>query len=100
MKRILVPCDFSTNATDAYRLALDIAAESKASIDLVHVIDIPMLHDTALMPVLNVEQRILGAMQEGAETEFKKLKSQYHKPWVKTFATIEYGNPYHMLMRY
>ena len=56
MKKILVPCDFSKQAINAYRFALDIAAQSKGTILLLHVIELPVLHDSVLMPVLNFEE--------------------------------------------
>ncbi len=39
MKKILVPTDFSKNATAATDVAFDIAKKSGASIVLLHVID-------------------------------------------------------------
>jgi len=39
MKRILVPCDFSRPAVNAFKLALDIANRANGTIHLLHVID-------------------------------------------------------------
>jgi nucleotide-binding universal stress UspA family protein len=53
MKKILVPCDFSKQAINAYRYALDIAVQSKGTVHLLHIIELPVLHDTLIMPFLN-----------------------------------------------
>jgi nucleotide-binding universal stress UspA family protein len=52
MKKIIVPCDFSEQAVSAFRVALDIATESKGEVHLIHIIELPVMHDTVLMPVL------------------------------------------------
>jgi nucleotide-binding universal stress UspA family protein len=46
MKKILVPCDFSKPAINAFRLALGIAQQSKGTVHLLHVIELPVMHDT------------------------------------------------------
>jgi nucleotide-binding universal stress UspA family protein len=100
MKRILVPCDFSPQAIDAYRYALDIAAQSKASVDLLHVIELPAFHDTVLMPVLNFEAEMLKDLKDSAEKQFEALTRKYHIPGVKIFASVEYGQPHHVITYY
>jgi nucleotide-binding universal stress UspA family protein len=59
MKKILVPCDFSKPAINAYRFALDVAQQSKGTVHLLNVIELPILHDSVLMPVLNFEAQLL-----------------------------------------
>ena len=73
MKKILVPCDFSKPAINAFRFALDIAAQSKGTVCLLNIIELPVLHDTALMPVLNFEADLLEELKGKAEKSFSKL---------------------------
>ena len=60
MKKLLVPCDFSQQALNAFQFALDIAAKSpNSSVHLLHVVELPVLHDSVLMPVLSFEQDLM-----------------------------------------
>lgn len=77
MKKILVPCDFSEQAVNALRFALDVAAQSKGEVHLVHVIELPVMHDSVLMPVMSFEEALLKELREKAEKEFDKLKNKY-----------------------
>jgi nucleotide-binding universal stress UspA family protein len=91
MKKILVPCDFSKQAINAYRNALDLAAQSKGTIHVLHVIELPILHDTVLMPVLNFEEELLKELQENAIKEFKKLKDKYSADGVRVAFDVRFG---------
>jgi nucleotide-binding universal stress UspA family protein len=91
MKKILVPCDFSKPAVNAFRLALDIAQQSKGAIHLLNVVDLPVLHDTVLMPVLNFEQRLLKELREKAEQEFRKLEEKYNTGKIKKIVKVQFG---------
>jgi nucleotide-binding universal stress UspA family protein len=73
MKRILVPCDFSLKAGKAFSSAVAIATQSGGEIHLLHVIEIPVLHDAVLMPVLSFEEALFKELDEKATVEFKKL---------------------------
>ncbi len=41
LKKILVPTDFSKEATNALEVAIEIARKAKAGVDLLHVLDVP-----------------------------------------------------------
>lgn len=77
MKKIIVPCDFSDQAVEAFRLALDLAALINGQVHLINVIELPVMHDTVLMPTLSFEENLMKELKAGAETQFAKLKSQY-----------------------
>lgn len=100
MKKILVPCDFSKPAVNAYRLALDIASRAKGEVHLVNVIELPVLHDTVLMPVLNFESVLLDEFIRKTERQFIRLKSRYRKEEVKVVTKVEYGSPSRALLEY
>lgn len=91
MKRILVPIDFSKPAINAFRLALDVASQSKGMVHLLNVIELPVLHDTLLAPVVDFEQALLTELKTKSESEFKKLSNRYNKGGVKVAFDVEFG---------
>jgi nucleotide-binding universal stress UspA family protein len=100
MKTILVPCDFSKPAIDAYRVAVDVAAQSRGTIHLLNVVELPVLHDTVLMPVLNFEQELLNELKTKGERRFKKIVEKYTKPGIKTTTKVEFGHVFTMIQDY
>jgi nucleotide-binding universal stress UspA family protein len=77
MQKILVPCDFSEPSVNAFRLAADLADETKGEIHLLHVIEVPVMHDSLLMPTLSFEATLLKELSDNAENQFKKLTSNF-----------------------
>lgn len=100
MKKILVPFDFSRPATHAYRFALDLAVRSKGVIHLLYIVELPVLHDTLVMPVLNFEQQFLEDCRTSAETRFKKLTEKYKAQGVKVVTKVEFGGVSRMIQDY
>jgi nucleotide-binding universal stress UspA family protein len=100
MKKILVPCDFSKPAINAFRFALDIAAQSKGTIHLLNVVELPIMHDTVIMPVLNFEEQLLKDLKENAETRFKKITDKYNTGKVKVSVTTVFGSVSRMIQDY
>jgi len=90
MKKILIPCDFSDQAIEAFRLALDLVALVKGEIHLVNVIELPVMHDTVLMPTLSFEETLMKELKAGAESQFAKIKSQYGGT-IKVESVVLYG---------
>ncbi|MCU0419747.1 MAG: universal stress protein [Cyclobacteriaceae bacterium] len=90
MKRILVPCDFSDPAVQAFKFAAQIASQSKGQITLLNVVEIPVMHDTVLMPVLSFEEAFLKDAKEKAEKNFLKMKERWAKE-VKVDYQVVYG---------
>lgn len=69
--RILAPVDFSVNTAAGVELAADLARRFTARLDLVHVVDIPVLpefYGPVMAPSLNLEQAISRAREKMAET--------------------------------
>lgn len=100
MKRILVPCDFSKPAINAYRLALDIAQQSKGSVHLLHVIELPVIHDAALMPVWNFEAELLRELKGNTVSRFNKITEKYTMEGVKVISGVEFGSVSRMIQDY
>ena len=91
MKKILVPCDFSDAAVQAFRFALDIAQRSDGEIILLSVLELPVMYDTNLMPALNFEETLLKDIKAEAENNFKKIKAKWAKDGPKVSQVVEYG---------
>jgi len=91
MKKILVPCDFSSQAIDAFRVALDIAKQSKGEVHLLNVIEIPIMYDTVLMPSLSFEETLFKELKATADKQFAKLKNKYAKEFKKLTTASIYG---------
>jgi nucleotide-binding universal stress UspA family protein len=100
MKKILVPCDFSKPAVNAFRLALDIAKQSKGTVHLLNVVELPIMHDTVLMPVLNFERELLKEMREKSEQQFDKLAGTYNAEKIKTVSKVVFGATSRMILDY
>ena len=100
MKKILVPCDFSDPAINAFLFALDIATQSKGTIHLLNVVELPIMHDTVLMPVLNFEEQLLNDLKENAETRFKKITDKYSAGNSKVSVKTVFGSVSRMIQDY
>ena len=87
MKTILVPCDFSKPSINAFRFALDMATRTKGSIELLHVIELPVVNDTAL----NFEEALLKELETKANTSFVKMTEKYRTEGVRVTSTVEFG---------
>lgn len=92
MKKILVPCDFSKPAINAFRVALDVAGQSNGKIYLMNVLELPVIHDTLLTPVATFKQDFLSGWKENIITELNSLIAKY-KTDVKIIPCAEVGSP-------
>ncbi len=100
MKNILVPCDFSEQARQAFRFALDISRKNKGKIHLVHVVELPVVHEPVFMPVYSFEEVLVKEFREKAEKEFKKLTSKHAVQGDKIITQILFGGTFQMLQDY
>lgn len=100
MKKILVPCDFSSQSTSAARVAIDIARMSKGEVYLLNVVELPVMHDTVLMPVLSFEEALLKELKEKGDKQFEKLITKYGADVKKIQGSVVYGNPSMMILRF
>lgn len=100
MKKVLVPCDFSGPAVNAFRFALDIASPSKGTVHLLNVIELPVVHNSLLMPVVTFEQVLLDELKAASEKEFKKLTDRYETDGVKIVTEVLFGITAHKIIDY
>jgi nucleotide-binding universal stress UspA family protein len=92
MKKILVPYDFSDSAVQAFIFALQIAQQSKGEIILLHVVELPVLHDKMLVPTPSFEENYLKDMKVSAEKNFEELKTKWANEGIKVRSLIERGS--------
>lgn len=98
MKRILVPCDFSEPAVQAFKFAVEIARKSMGVVHLLHVVELPVLYDSAA--VLSFEQAYMTDRRKQVEKDFGKMKLKWAKDLPVVVKThIEYGNAVAVIRR-
>ena len=90
MEKILVPCDFSEQAIHAFRLAIDIAHNSSAEVHVLHVIELPIMHDDVLTPLPSFDENLLKELGERAEIKLAELKKESKQDLFVT-TIIEFG---------
>lgn len=100
MKKILVPCDFSKQAINAFRMALDIAQQSKGIIHLLNVVEIPVVSDPVAMPAMSFEVTLLKDLTERAEKEFEKILQKYNTNGVKVVTNVQFGGVCGIILEY
>lgn len=93
MKKILVPCDFSDSAVQAFKFAVEIANQSKGEIALLNVVELPVIHENVMMPTFSFEDTFLKEMKDRADIDFTKMKSKWVKDGPKVSTHVEYGAP-------
>jgi nucleotide-binding universal stress UspA family protein len=98
MKKILVPCDFSDAAVEAFKFAIGIAEKSNGVVHLLHVVELPVLYDSAA--VLSFEQAYMSDRKKEVEKSFAKLKEKYAKDLpIKVKSHVEYGGTVQVIRR-
>lgn len=99
MQKILVPCDFSEQAISAFRMATDLASQSNRELHLLYVVELPVLHDSMLMPTLSFEESLLNELRDKAEAQFTRIKNEFASE-VPLITSVVYGNPPMMILEY
>jgi nucleotide-binding universal stress UspA family protein len=91
MKKILVPCDFSDPAVQAFKMAVEIANQSNGEVVLLNVVELPVMHESVLMPTLSFEEAFIKDMKAHAEKNFAKMKEKWAKEGPKVSSYVEFG---------
>lgn len=100
MKKILVPCDFSPQAINAFTSAVSFGESGETEIHLLHVVELPVLHDAILMPVMTFEQALFQELEEKAEKEFIKITASNKSTNVKVITKVSFGATARMIQDY
>jgi nucleotide-binding universal stress UspA family protein len=98
MKKILVPSDFSEQSLNAFKFAIELAVRAKSRIHLLHVIELPVLYDTTLMPALSFEKEYLEDAAGLAKKTFTRMISKANKD-IKISWSVGYGNPTSVILQ-
>jgi len=99
MKKILVPCDFSNTAVQAFRFACQIATISKGEVYLLNIIELPSIHGSALVPIQAYENAFLKEVKTKTHKNFEKMKDKWAGKTKIHFA-LEHGSVAEGVRRY
>lgn len=91
MEKILIPCDFSEHAINAFKLAIDLAKASNAELHLLNVVELPIMHDDVLTPMPSFDETLLKELSERAESRFMELKNEFANENIFIRNKIEFG---------
>ncbi len=102
MKNILVPCDFSKPAVNAFRFALRIAIQTKASVYLIHAIELPVLNSPEIISIDNFEDAYLKELIKNSKKQFDELKGKFESEGlsVEIVSSVEFGPPSFVILEY
>ncbi|HET9486745.1 MAG TPA: universal stress protein [Chryseosolibacter sp.] len=78
MKSLLVPIDFSEQSIHAFRFALDIAKQSNGTVHMLHVISLPVLQESPLMPVPDLRRDLVEESRISAESKFNEIIREFN----------------------
>lgn len=80
MKKILVPCDFSDCAIEAFKFAIDLAALSKGEVLVVKVIDLPVVYEATFgMPPYVLNPGFVKELDDDAQGNYSKMYEKFGK---------------------
>lgn len=91
MKRILVPCDFSEPSKQAFKFAVSIAAVTGGEVYVLHVVEVPVLHNSMLVPVKTYESSFLKELKLKYNKNVQKMKEQWAGK-VRVHSQVEHGS--------
>lgn len=91
MKKILIPCDFSDPAVQAFKMAVEIANQINGEVVLLNVVELPVMHESVLMPTLSFEEAFIKDTKEHVEKNFAKMKEKWAKEGPKVTSFVEFG---------
>lgn len=76
MKSIMVPCDFSGPARNAFTFAVELAGISNGEVHVIHFVELPVVVDSTMgMGPYPIDPKVFSEMEEQALEEFEKMKN-------------------------
>ncbi|MEQ9377630.1 MAG: universal stress protein [Imperialibacter sp.] len=80
MKKILVPCDFSTPAVHAYSFACQMAKEAQGEVFVMHAFELPFSYESTfgVQPYI-FDMELLKSIEDKAEENFNKMRKAVGK---------------------
>jgi nucleotide-binding universal stress UspA family protein len=94
MKKILVPCDFSSAATEAYKFALDIATANAGEVLVLNVNKLPNVYGSGISgePYSYIDPvSFLSELTQDLHKQFDQLKNSCEKPMVPVHFSVKLG---------
>jgi nucleotide-binding universal stress UspA family protein len=89
MKKILVPCDFSESALQAYHFAMNLAAQANAEVFVLKVIDLPFIYENAFGSSPEYfDPGTIKYLEEDAKNNFEKMKNKHVRKERVSFITL------------
>src|SRR6187551_2533755 len=92
MKKILVPCDFSEPAVDAFRFALDVAAQSNGTVHLFYVGELPVIND--------LEENVVREVHDSTAKKFNTITTEFFREGVTVITNVDFGTPSRKILDY
>lgn len=78
MKRILVPCDFSDTAMEAFKFAISITQQVKGELHVLHVLDMTFLGGSpSLSHAYAFNVQFLRDLEKEAEEKFQTMWERF-----------------------
>ncbi|HEX6890385.1 MAG TPA: universal stress protein [Chryseolinea sp.] len=90
MKNILVPCDFSAQANEAFKVALEVASKSKAQVTLLYIVAIPPVYSGSGEP-LAIDPVMYVSIEEDAKKKLDKMKDIAASRSINVNTEVMYG---------
>ena len=90
MKRIFVPTDFSSPSLPAYKFAVELAAEINGEVFVTHMIELPLLQETAfgIQPPPH-DAEAIKKLEQKARTSYEQFARAYPANVPVTFTPIQ-----------
>jgi nucleotide-binding universal stress UspA family protein len=78
MKTILVPCDFSKPALEAFKMAVDIASKFDGTVTVLHVVYVPALYDPNFIgDTVAFNPSFLASLEDDAKKAFEIMRKEH-----------------------
>lgn len=100
MKRILVPCDFSSPAREAYAFAANIAAKNNGEVLLLHVVNVPVVYDPGLGGLPYTDATLVEDLEAAGIKNFETLLADKTIPSVRSSFHITNGDILSSILEY
>lgn len=89
MKKILVPCDFSETAIQAYDFAMNLATKANTEVIVLKVFDLPFLYETTFGATPQYfDTGVLKDIEADAVINFEKMKIRHSRKEMVSFTTL------------
>ncbi|MGD9330285.1 MAG: universal stress protein [Desulfobacterales bacterium] len=98
-KKILVGCDFSSDAELAFQLGLSMAQEFQAELHLVHVIETP-LYTESLKPAFSHRQASTNVIRDFLQSKLDDLVPEDARHWCRPVTYLDEGQPFVRILQY